>query len=233
MRAFTALIVSTVAVAAQEIGFTGGPSIASGTSAINAPNVNNGWQADSSLFASGNSAAPNTFNGVFNSHFTNINSNLAAGDNLLNNPGLAKVAGNSGWTANGANNVMGPVQNDFGGAFVRRSGDVFFANGYHGAGPVVSLPPIVYHPVSAPYTVPPHYNVPIVNVPKPIPVAYSPLAPAPAAYSAPPAVVAVAKPAQYAAPPPLLAPVPAPYAAAPVVAYKKAEQKATIVQNKV
>ncbi|KAJ2741769.1 hypothetical protein GGI20_004954 [Coemansia sp. BCRC 34301] len=230
MRAFTALIVSTVAVAAQEIGFTGGPSVASGTSAINAPNVNNGWQADSSLFTSGDGTAPNSFNGVFNSHFTSVNSNLAVGDNLLNNPGITRVVGNNGWTANGANNVMGPVQNDFGSAFVRRSGDVIFANGYHGAGPVVSLPPIVYHPVIAPYTAPAHYEAPVVAVPKPAPVAYSP--PAPAVYSAPPVVV-VAKPAQYVAPPPS-APAPAPYAAvAPAVSYKKAEQKATIVQNKV
>ncbi|KAJ2882695.1 hypothetical protein IWW38_005625 [Coemansia aciculifera] len=226
MRAFTALIVSTVAVAAQEIGFTGGPSVASGTSAINAPNVNNGWQADSSLFASGDSAAPNTFNGVFNSHFTSINSNLAASDNLLNNPGLVMVGGNSGWTANGANNVMGPVQNDFSGAFVRRSGDVIFANGYHGAGPIVSLPPIVYHPVPAPYT------APIVVIPKPAPIAYSP--PVPASYNAPPPVIVAPKPAQYVAPPPPSAPAPASYgAAAPVVNYKKANQMATIVQNKV
>ncbi|KAJ2814251.1 hypothetical protein H4S07_000050 [Coemansia furcata] len=232
MRTFAALIVSTVAVAAQEIGFTGSANVASGTSAINNPNVNNGWQADSSLFASGDSSAPNTFNGVFNSHFTNINSNLAASDNLLNNPSFIRVAGNNGWSANGDHNAMGPVQNNFGGAFVRRGGDVVFANGYHGAGPVVSLPPIVFHSTPAPYNVPiavpapAHYEAPIVVIPKPVPapIIYSP---PPATYAAPPVVVP--KPAQYVAPPPVSAPAPASYAA---VSYQKAEQKSAIVPIK-
>ncbi|KAJ2870314.1 hypothetical protein GGH93_005665 [Coemansia aciculifera] len=227
MRAFTALLVSTVAVAAQEIGFTGGANVASGTSATNNPNVNNGWQADSSLFASGDSGAPNIFNGIFDSHFTSINSNLAVSDNLLNNPSLVRVAGNSGWSANGDHNAMGPIQNTFGGAFVRRGGDVVFANGYHGAGPIVSLPPIVFHSTPAPYTAPvivpapAHYEAPVVVIPKPAPapVVYSP----PAPYKAPPVVAP--KPAQYVAPPPVSPPATASYAAA-------SYQKAAIVQNK-
>ncbi|KAJ2344306.1 hypothetical protein GGH91_002913 [Coemansia sp. RSA 2671] len=217
MRAFTALLVSTIAVSAQEIGFTGGANVASGTSAINSPNVNNGWQADASLFASGDSSAPNTFNGILNSHFTSINSNLAASDNLLNNPSLIRVAGNNGWSANGDHNLMGPVQN----SFARRGGDVVYANAYHGAGPAVSLPPIVFHATPAPYAAPvvvpapAHYEAPVVAIPKPVPapVAYTP---SPAPYKAPPVVV-VAKPAQYVAPPPP-APAPATYTGA---SYKK------------
>ncbi|KAJ2485966.1 hypothetical protein IWW37_005775 [Coemansia sp. RSA 2050] len=223
MRAFTALLVSTIAVSAQEIGFTGGASIASGTSAINNPNVNNGWQAGASLFASGDSSAPNNFNGILNSHFTSINSNFAASDNLLNNPSLIRVAGNNGWSANGDHNLMGPVQNNF----ARRGGNVVFANGYHGAAPAVSLPPIVFHATPAPYAAPvavpapAHYEAPVVAIPKPVPapVAYSP---SPAPYKAPPVVVA--KPAQYAAPP-LPVPAPASYTGA-------SYQKAAITQIK-
>ncbi|KAJ2478886.1 hypothetical protein EV174_004173 [Coemansia sp. RSA 2320] len=219
MRAFTVILVSSIAVNAQEIGFSGGASVASGTSAINNPNINNGWQADSSLFSSGEGGGGNLFNGVSNSHFVSINSNAAIQDNLLNNPALVNVAGNSGWTANGDKNALGPVQNSFGGApgtFFRRGGNVIFAGGYHGAGPAVSLPPIVYHPVQAPYAAPvavlaasPHYVVPIVPVPKPVPE--------PAVYSAPPPAP---KPTQHSAPPPPPPPPAVSYAAAPVAINK-------------
>ncbi|KAJ2093842.1 hypothetical protein GGI09_005735 [Coemansia sp. S100] len=130
MRTYTAIAFAASAVLAQEIGFSGGSSISSGSNAVSNPNVNNGWQADSSLFSSGGSGAPSTFNNVAGSSFTSVNSNAAFKDNLVNNPSASFVKGNDGWTANGNQNAMGPVQNLFGGAVpvFRRGGDVVFAD---------------------------------------------------------------------------------------------------------
>ncbi|KAJ2595907.1 hypothetical protein EV177_008039 [Coemansia sp. RSA 1804] len=132
MRTVSALIAAASAVVAQEIGFSGGASFSDGTNAISNPNVNNGWQSDSSLISSGGtsaSAGPTTFNDVVGSSFTNINANTAIKDNLVNNPSVSQVKGNDGWTANGDSNALGPVQNLFGG-FARR-GDVVFADNHH------------------------------------------------------------------------------------------------------
>ncbi|KAJ2704090.1 hypothetical protein FB645_003565 [Coemansia sp. IMI 203386] len=133
----TFIAIASIAVA-QEIGFTDGPSIADGPSAVSNPNVNNGWQADSSLFSGGStggsSAQPgaNVFNDVVGSTFTSINSNSAFKDNIVNNPSKVSVSGDKGWTANGDGNQLGPVENVFSGAhFVRRGGDVVFANSHH------------------------------------------------------------------------------------------------------
>ncbi|KAJ2863463.1 hypothetical protein GGH94_003588 [Coemansia aciculifera] len=130
MRTYTAIAFAASAVFAQEIGFSGGSSISSGSNAVSNPNVNNGWQADSSLFSSGGSGAPSTFNNIAGSSFTSVNSNAAFKDNILNNPSATFVKGNDGWTANGNQNAMGPVQNLFGGAVpvFRRGGDVVFAD---------------------------------------------------------------------------------------------------------
>ncbi|KAJ2328985.1 hypothetical protein IWW51_000885, partial [Coemansia sp. RSA 2702] len=135
MYVATAIFASIALVAAQEIGFTDGDSVVAGPNAISNPNVNNGWQADSSLFdsAGGAGAAPQVFNDVVGSSFTKINSNTAIKDNLVNNPSASFVKGNDGWTANGDRNQLGPVQNEFG-AFHRRSGDVVFAGNHHQAG---------------------------------------------------------------------------------------------------
>ncbi|KAJ2328477.1 hypothetical protein IWW51_001182 [Coemansia sp. RSA 2702] len=130
MRAFTAIIFASSAVLAQEVGFTGGADVVSGSNAISNPNVNNGWQSDSSLFAS-DGAGASTFNNVVGSSFTGINSNTAIKDNLANNPSFTGVKGNDGWTANGDANALGPVQNQFGAGFFRRSGDVVFADNHH------------------------------------------------------------------------------------------------------
>ncbi|KAJ2016513.1 hypothetical protein H4218_002774 [Coemansia sp. IMI 209128] len=130
MRTYTAIAVAASAALAQEIGFSGAPSISSGSNAISNPNVNNGWQSDSSLFSSGGSGAPSTFSNVAGSSFTSVNSNAAFKDNLVNNPSATFIKGNDGWTANGNQNAMGPVQNLFGGAVpvFRRGGDVVFAD---------------------------------------------------------------------------------------------------------
>ncbi|KAJ2163199.1 hypothetical protein GGF46_000129 [Coemansia sp. RSA 552] len=154
MRAFTTIILASSAVLAQEIGFSDGPSVVGGSNAISNPNVNNGWQADSSLFVSEGSGA-STFNNVAGSAFTNINSNVASKDNLLNNPSITSVKGNDGWTANGDANALGPVQNDFGHGFFRRSGDVVFADNHHQvnsevASEVVPQPRVVHPGFVAP-----------------------------------------------------------------------------------
>ncbi|KAJ1880849.1 hypothetical protein H4R99_007059 [Coemansia sp. RSA 1722] len=132
MRSFSAIVFAASAVLGQEIGFASGPSVSSGSNAVSNPNVNNGWQSDSSLFSSGEGAGVNTFNNVAGSSFTNVNANSAIKDNIINNPSFAAVKGNDGWTANGDSNNLGPVQNMFGGAGVfRRSGDVVFADNHH------------------------------------------------------------------------------------------------------
>ncbi|KAJ2724710.1 hypothetical protein GGI07_001763 [Coemansia sp. Benny D115] len=144
MRSFTAIafVATTTAVIGQEIGFSGGSSISSGTNAVSNPNVNNGWQSDSSLFSSGEGAGVNTFNNVAGSSFTNVNANAAFKDNILNNPSITSVKGNSGWTANGDANELGPVQNLFGAAspVFRRHGDVVFADNHHQVQPQVVTP---------------------------------------------------------------------------------------------
>ncbi|KAJ2803012.1 hypothetical protein H4R20_003059 [Coemansia guatemalensis] len=220
MRFFAVISLALSVAVAQEIGATGDSKVASGVSAIDNPNVNNGFQADSSLFAGGNGANEgNLFNNVVNGHFANVNSNLAVEDNLVNNAGVSKVAGNSGWTANGDNNALGAVQNDFGIPFAKRGSEADYSNNqYHAAAPVYNAPaykaPAVYHPtvpyVTIPVVIPApvHYYAPVFHT-KPAPVSYkAPVAEKPAYHSAP----------DYAAP------------SAPVVE-KKAEQKATIIQN--
>ncbi|KAJ1844252.1 hypothetical protein LPJ73_005228 [Coemansia sp. RSA 2703] len=137
-------------VIGQEIGFTDGPSFVNGPSAISNPNINNGWQADSSLFSSGNGgAAVNTFNDVVGTTFTNINTNTAFKDNIVNNPSKTVVSGDKGWTANGDSNNLGPVENDFGSTagFARRSGDVVFADNHHQVA-VSQVPHVVTFPAT-------------------------------------------------------------------------------------
>ncbi|KAJ1951732.1 hypothetical protein GGI12_006413 [Dipsacomyces acuminosporus] len=142
MRTFAALLVAASATLAQEVGVTGGPNVASGTNGISAPNVNSGWEADSSAFVGGSSAAPaGVLNNVAGSTFTSVNSNSAVKNNIINNPSQTHVKGNDGWTANGDANNLGPVQNLFGSVgalplagaipFFKRGGDVVFANNHH------------------------------------------------------------------------------------------------------
>ncbi|KAJ1986154.1 hypothetical protein EDC05_006397 [Coemansia umbellata] len=251
MRFFTVLAFS-VAASAQEIGFSAGANVASGSSAIDNPNINNGVQVDSSLFASGVTSGNTLFNHISGSHFASVNENLSIQDNLANNPGFASVAGSSGWTANGDANSMGPVKNDFRGAadlLHKRGGDIVFASNNHYSGAAV-----VYHPAVVPYlahaivhipvsvVTPGYSSAPIAEQPKPeykAPVAEQPKP----EYKAP--VVEQPKP-EYKAPvveqpkPEYKAPIveqpkPAAYSAptSPAPAkYEKAEQEAIIVQNK-
>ncbi|KAI8326467.1 hypothetical protein GQ54DRAFT_252822 [Martensiomyces pterosporus] len=148
MHTAAILLVLTSVAFAQEIGFTAGANVASGPSAISHPNVNNGWQSDSSFFV-GNSgdgqgssvdSGGSLFNNVFGSSFTSVNSNSASKDNIINNPSLASVSGNDGWTANGNGNNMGPAENTFGVRraasaipVFKRGGDVVFADNHHQA----------------------------------------------------------------------------------------------------
>ncbi|KAJ2514765.1 hypothetical protein H4217_005567 [Coemansia sp. RSA 1939] len=175
MRYFASLVLAAAAsVSAQEIGVSEGSKVSAGASAIDNPNVNNGFQAESSLLTSGGSTAfgGNTlFNHVAGSQFTNINENLSVQDNLVNNPGFTSVHGNNGWTADGDGNLMGPVLNDMRGGFAplrKRAGDVVFANNAHHAASVMYSPfaPAAYY---GPATVI-SYPVPMVA-----PVYYAPV----------------------------------------------------------
>ncbi|KAI8319983.1 hypothetical protein GQ54DRAFT_319338 [Martensiomyces pterosporus] len=242
MRTIAALVFTATLAASQEIGFSGGSNIAAGASAIDNPNINNGWQSDSSLFSSGGSGfgGSNTFNNIVDSHFSTSNSNSVFSDNIVNNPVQNSIKGNSGWTANGDKNNLGPVQNDFAGVpFLKR--ETAYSNSYHAANaykpaaaPQPIAVPVVYHPAAyvapvhyaasiiapAPvHAVPAHYLAPVV-VSAPEPAHYNAHSVEPARYSAP----AHVEPARYAA-----AAAPAPAAAAE---HKKAEQKTAIVQNK-
>ncbi|KAJ2850451.1 hypothetical protein IWW36_001889 [Coemansia brasiliensis] len=254
MRTFTAIVFASSAVLAQEVGFSGGSDIASGSSAISNPNVNNGWQSDSSLFASEGSGA-STFNNVVGSSFSSLNANTAFKDNLVNNPSITGVKGNSGWTANGDSNALGPVQNQLGAGVFRRSGDVVFADSHHQLNTQAGLvnpgfvAPQFVTPQFAP-VYPGHHAVAAVSkrdgdvvfaenhhqvntrpaefVPAFAPLAWPAFVPQPVSFVEPsvrPVEVAVAEPVHR--------PVEV-HVAEPVVAPVKAEQngqKATIVQN--
>ncbi|KAJ2714317.1 hypothetical protein H4R19_001792 [Coemansia spiralis] len=118
MRTFSAILLAASAVLAQEIGFSGGGSVSSGSNAISNPNINTGVQFDSSLIVGHGSN--DLFNNVVGSSFTNINSNTAIKANPVNNPSRTSVSGNDGWTANGDANALGPVVSDF--DFQKRAG---------------------------------------------------------------------------------------------------------------
>ncbi|KAJ2502196.1 hypothetical protein GGH96_001268 [Coemansia sp. RSA 1972] len=232
MRFFTTVALAISAVVAQEIGVSSGDKVSAGASAIDHPKVNNGVQADGSLFVSGTAGQGQLLNNVVGSHFVNANLNTAFEDNLVNNPGFTSIAGNSGWVANGDRNALGSVQN-----VLNRRGE------YHAAAPAYTAP-VAYHPVVPAYSAPVYHPVAPIVVPAPV-HNYAPVFhtyPAPAAYKAPVAE----KPAHYAAPaaPEYHAPIAAPEYHAPVAAYhgaaapiavpvesKQTSQTATIIQN--
>ncbi|KAJ2655441.1 hypothetical protein IWW48_005528 [Coemansia sp. RSA 1200] len=147
------LAAAAASVSAQDVGVSEGSKVSAGASAIDSPNINNGFQAESSLLTSGGSTAfgGNTlFNHVAGSQFTNVNENLSVQDNLVNNPGFTSVQGNNGWTADGDGNLMGPVLNDMRGGFAplrKRAGDVVFANNAHHIASVMYSPfaPAAYY----------------------------------------------------------------------------------------
>ncbi|KAJ2519309.1 hypothetical protein GGI11_002609 [Coemansia sp. RSA 2049] len=227
MRYFASLVLAAAAsVSAQEIGVSEGSKVSAGASAIDNPNVNNGFQAESSLLTSGGSTAfgGNTlFNHVAGSQFTNINENLSVQDNLVNNPGFTSVHGNNGWTADGDGNLMGPVLNDMRGGFAplrKRAGDVVFANNAHHAASVMYSPfaPAAYY---GPATVI-SYPVPMVA-----PVYYAPVHKQTRGYSA----QAPAKEApKYAGNAPVVE-QPKPDYHAPVAEQPKPEYKAPVAEQ--
>ncbi|KAJ1798548.1 hypothetical protein LPJ59_002424 [Coemansia sp. RSA 2399] len=224
MRFVAAFVLAAAAVSAQEIGFAEGSKVAAGSSAIDNPNVNNGVQWDSSLSASGANAGDTLFNHVSNSQFTNVNENLSIQDNLANNLGFTSVEGNSGWTADGNGNVMGPVQNDMRGMVAplrKRAGDVVFANNHHSEIAATSL---VYSPYAAPYYAPAFVSYPVSVV---TPVHYRPTHKAHPGYMANAPVVEAPK---YASKAPVVE-VPKHEYKAPVSEEPKHEYKAPVAEE--
>ncbi|KAI9472545.1 hypothetical protein BX667DRAFT_500009 [Coemansia mojavensis] len=142
MHFLTSVILAMSVAVAQEVSVTDGDKASAGASAIDSPNVNNGVQVESSLFASdGGAGTERLFNNVFNTHFTSAHVNVAADDNLINNPGFTSLSGDDGWIANGDNNLLGPLEN----LFSKRG-----SASYHSSAP--------YHaPATAPYHAPAHY----------------------------------------------------------------------------
>ncbi|KAJ2778875.1 hypothetical protein H4R18_004335 [Coemansia javaensis] len=199
---------------AQEIGFTDGANVVDGPNAISNPVVNNGWMSDSSLISGlggSSSAAPDVFNNVAGSDFVSVNANMAIKDNLVNNPSFTGVSGNSGWTANGDSNQLGPVSNAFG--VHKRGGDVIFADNHHQVNSQVAAAvpaaPLAYAwPYFQPF------------------VAAAPLQYAQPAYVQP----ALVQPAYVQ--PAYTKPVVAPHVVAQPAHVEATQQKATIIQNK-
>ncbi|KAJ2842406.1 hypothetical protein IWW36_005919 [Coemansia brasiliensis] len=143
MRFLTSIAFALSVAVAQEVGVTDSDKVSAGASAIDSPNVNNGVQVESSLFASGSGAGKEgVFDNIFNSHFMNAHINVAADDNLVNNPSFTSLSGDSGWIANGDSNLLGPLEN----LFSKRGGAA-----YHSSAP--------YHaPATAPYNAPAKYH---------------------------------------------------------------------------
>ncbi|KAJ1927192.1 hypothetical protein EC988_010248, partial [Linderina pennispora] len=118
MKFFTALLVAASVVAAQESGASFGPAVDSGSNAISAPNVNNGWQALGSVFdSSSNDGAV-----VAGNSGTTVSkgiSNTANTNQITTNPLQSAVSGNTGLTNNGQGNQIGDLfAGGFPGGFV-------------------------------------------------------------------------------------------------------------------
>ncbi|KAJ2380714.1 hypothetical protein GGI05_006218, partial [Coemansia sp. RSA 2603] len=106
----------------QEVANSSGPSVASGSSAISNPTINNGQQIDSSLIIGnplgedGGVASPESqgggdiFANVVGGSFTDINSNSANKDNIVANSHTTTFNGASGETVNGDLNNIGDSQ---------------------------------------------------------------------------------------------------------------------------
>ncbi|KAJ2590299.1 hypothetical protein H4R99_007153, partial [Coemansia sp. RSA 1722] len=108
MQIFATLLIAASAVVAQQVGSSSDGKASTGPNAVTNPNVNNGWQAQNTLFNSANTGG-NVFSGLQGNSFDHSVSNTAFNDNNAVNPSQAQVAGNSGDTANGANNHIGDV----------------------------------------------------------------------------------------------------------------------------
>ncbi|KAJ1802775.1 hypothetical protein LPJ56_006078 [Coemansia sp. RSA 2599] len=217
MKFFTAILVAATTVIAQQVGSEDGPSVSSGPAAVSNPNVNNGWQAQNSLFNTGSDGG-NIFENLSGNSFSKSIGNSATNDNNFINPSQTRVSGNTGLTTNGEGNHIGDVftgqTGGWGwGGFHKR--DAVFNN--YGYGHARAAYPVAaydgYRREAAPV-----YAHPVAYAPHPVayaparPVAYAP--PRPVAYAAP-------HPAAYA---------PAYHPAYPV-ANNYNHQQASIVQN--
>lgn len=106
--AATAVLSAPLAVKRQQIGSDRGSAFSNGPSAVNNPEINNGWKVDSSIIDQGRSGG-NLLNNVFGSTFVHTTSNSVSQDNIVNNPSHTTINGNPGSTANGQANNIGNV----------------------------------------------------------------------------------------------------------------------------
>ncbi|KAJ2723482.1 hypothetical protein GGI07_002606 [Coemansia sp. Benny D115] len=143
MKIFATLILAASAAVAQQVGSSADSRTSTGSSAVSHPNENNGWQAQNTLFNTGNSGG-NVFSNLHGNTFNSGVSNTAVTGNNFVNPSQSDVSGNTGPTANGRDNHIGDVLSegqrfihgavpvaDFYGGFRKRS--VVFNNFAHGA----------------------------------------------------------------------------------------------------
>ncbi|KAJ2837987.1 hypothetical protein FBU31_001028 [Coemansia sp. 'formosensis'] len=159
MQIFATLVVAATAVLAQQIGSEQGPSVSSGETALSHANVNKGWQSQNSLVNTGSDGG-NVFHGLHGNTFNTGFTNSAVSDNNFINPSSSQTMGNSGSTANGAENHIGDIFN--GQAFFGKR-DVEFNNFGHGRG---SYPVANYGGYDRGYVVPaPVYERPVYEVP--------------------------------------------------------------------
>ncbi|KAJ2783961.1 hypothetical protein GGI15_002417 [Coemansia interrupta] len=166
MQIFATLLIAASAVLAQQVGSSEGPAVSNGETAVSNPNVNNGWQAQNSLFSSGETGG-NVFSGLKDNKFSSSVSNTATNDNNFVNPSQSLVSGNTGSTTNGEHNQIGDIVSGAGqfapiggwGAFRKR--DAIFNNGYDRGYPVAFYGhPYEFAHVAAPVYAHPGYAHP-------------------------------------------------------------------------
>ncbi|KAJ2506879.1 hypothetical protein GGI11_006526 [Coemansia sp. RSA 2049] len=150
MKFFATLFIGAAAVLAQQQENNQGPNASTGPNAVSNPNVNNGFQAQGSLF-DGSVSGGNAIDGIADGSFNHGASNEAVLDSNFVNPSENKISGNRGETANGANNQLGDFVQGFGGrpfgAFRRRD---TVLNNNRGGFPVVERPLAVVEGIHRP-----------------------------------------------------------------------------------
>ncbi|KAJ1663736.1 hypothetical protein IW140_004662 [Coemansia sp. RSA 1813] len=108
----------------EEIEAEGGDSLSNGPAAVSNPNINNGFQVDSSLVDDGSKDGGDIFANNFGTSFTNVKSNSANKDNIVINPTTVNSNGNAGKTANGQGNNIGDSETVVPGVLFRRDARV-------------------------------------------------------------------------------------------------------------
>ncbi|KAJ2761753.1 hypothetical protein IWQ56_005189 [Coemansia nantahalensis] len=162
MQVFAILAAAAAVTVAQQISSDGGFTGSQGSAAISNPNINNGQQFQNSLVDTSDKGG-NFFHDLAGNTFTSSLSNMGLMDNNMINPSRTGVMGNTGATANGADNHIGDV---VGAGFWRR--DAVFNNfgaypgwGHHSVGAVawnypavpVMAAPVYGYPVAQPVRV--------------------------------------------------------------------------------